>query len=118
MSTFYEKQRKQRLEDPEFRAHYEKYRAEIDAIDEILSEIEERRIDLGITKADLARLVGRKPESVRRLLSGRAANPTLSTVLEMTGVLGMEITVKPTVSMEKLAPEVKKAARELKAASA
>jgi len=118
MSTFYEKHRNKRLEDPEFRAHYEKHRAEIDAIDRILFEIEERRLDLGITKTDLARLVGRKPESVRRLLSGRAANPTLSTVLEMTGVLGMEITIKPAVSTSELAPKVKKAARELKAASA
>lgn len=116
MNTLYEKHRKQRLEDPDFRAHYENYRAEIDAIDQILSEIEERRIDLGITKADLARLVGRRPESVRRLLSGRAANPTLSTVLEMMGVLGMEITVKPSVSANTLAAKVKKAARELKAA--
>ncbi len=114
MSTFYEQYRKERLRDPEFKEHYERHRAEIDAIDSILSEIEKRRVALGLSKADLARLVGKKPESVRRLLSGRIANPTLTTVIEMTGVMGMEVSVKPTVSVAKMASEVKSTAEELR----
>ena len=55
---------------------------------------------------------------MRRLLSGRTVNPTLITVLEMTEALGMEISVKSLVPKKRLAPTVKKVARELKAASA
>jgi DNA-binding phage protein len=118
VSTFYEKYRDERLADREFKQLYERHRSEIDAIDTILSAIEHRREELEITKADLARLTGKKPESVRRLLSGRASNPTLITVLEMTEALGMKISVKSAVPKKRLAPAVKEVARELKAASA
>lgn len=116
MSTFYEKYREQRLADTEFRELYDRHRSEIDAIDEILSAIDHRREELEMTKADLARLTGKKPESVRRLLSGRIANPTLVTVLGMAEALGMEISVKSSVPKQQLAPTVKKVARELRAA--
>lgn len=102
MSTFYEKYREERLADPEFKRLYERHRSEIDAIDVILSAIENRRQELEITKTDLARLIDKKPESVRRLLSGRAVNPTLITVLEMTKALGMEISVKSSTSKKTL----------------
>jgi ribosome-binding protein aMBF1 (putative translation factor) len=67
LSTAYEQYRAKRLADPGFRALYEQKRAEIDLIDTILSHIETRREELGLSKADLARLVGARPESVRRL---------------------------------------------------
>ena len=117
MTNIYEQYRNQRLADAEFRAHYELHRAEIDAVDRVVADIEARRAALGLTKADLARLVGRKPESVRRLLSGKIVNPTLTTVSEMVTVLGMEITVKPTASVAEFGPEVKQKARELAASN-
>jgi DNA-binding phage protein len=113
ISTAYERYRAQRLADSQFRALYDRKRAHIDAIDWILSEVDERRVAMGLTKADLARLVGRKPESVRRLFSARTANPTLSTVLDMAFVLGLEIGVAPTASVDELAPRVQAAAHEL-----
>jgi transcriptional regulator with XRE-family HTH domain len=118
VSTAYEQYRAERLADPEFKALYEQKRAEIDAIDTILSHIEERREKLGLTKADLARLVGARPESVRRLLSARSSNPTLFTVMKLASVLGMEIDIKMTVSAKKLGPEVRQAAKDLTAATA
>lgn len=118
MTTAYEQYRAKRLTDPEFRALYDQKRAEIDAIDTILSHIEERREELGLSKADLARLVGARPESVRRLLSARSSNPTLFTVTKLASVLGMQIEVRTTVSAKKLGPEVRKAAKELTAALA
>lgn len=118
MGTAYEQYRAKRLANPEFKALYEHKRSEIDAIDTILSHIEERREALGLTKADLARLVGARPESVRRLLSARNSNPTLFTVMKLASVLGMEIHVKPTVSAEKLGPEVRRVAKDLTAATA
>jgi len=113
MGTAYERYRAERLADPRFRAHYDKKRAHIDAIDGILSDVDERRVAMGLTKADLARLVGRQPESVRRLFSARTVNPTLSTMLDMAFVLGLEIGVAPTVSADELAPRVQAAAHEL-----
>lgn len=118
MSTAYEQYRAKRLADPGFRALYEQKRAEIDLIDTILSHIETRREELGLSKADLARLVGARPESVRRLLSARTSNPTLFTVTKLASVLGMQIEIKTTVSAKKLGPKVRKAAKELTAAAA
>jgi DNA-binding phage protein len=118
VSTAYEQYRARRLANPEFKALYEQKRAEIDAIDTILSHIEERREELGLSKADLARLVGARPESVRRLLSTRSSNPTLFTVMRLASALGMEIDIKATVSAQELGPEVRKAAKDLTAATA
>lgn len=118
MSSFYERYRRKRLSDPKFREHYERHRAEIESIDAILSIIESRREELGLTKADLARLIGKRPEAVRRIFSGHLANPTLSTVLEMTEALGMEVTVKPNVPKKEQAEATKRAARELGPVSA
>ncbi len=118
MSTAYEEYKARRLADPGFKALYEQKRAEIDAIDTILTHIEERRQELGLSKADLARLVGARPESVRRLLSARSSNPTLFTVTKLAAVLGMAIDIKTTVSAKKLGPEVRKAAKDLTATTA
>ncbi len=113
MTGSYEDYRNRRLADPEFRSHYERHRREIDAVDRVVASIEARRVELGLTKADLARLVGRKPESVRRLLSGNLVNPTLTTVSEMAIALGMEMVVRPTTSAGTLGPKVQRKARRL-----
>ncbi len=116
-SEGYEQYRNQRLADPDFRSHYELHRVGIDAADRIVADVEARRAELGLTKADLARLVGRRPESIRRLVSGGIVNPRLMTVSEMATVLGMEIIVQPTASAETFGPKIKEKARLLTAAS-
>jgi ribosome-binding protein aMBF1 (putative translation factor) len=113
MTSAYEQYRNRRLADPEFRSHYERHRREIDAVDRIVAAIEARRVELGLSKADLARLVGRKPESVRRLLSGNLVNPTLTTVSEMAIALGMEMIMRPTTSAGVLGPRIQMEARQL-----
>jgi transcriptional regulator with XRE-family HTH domain len=115
MTSAYEEYKNRRLADPEFRSHYERHRREIDAVDRIVAAIEARRVELGLTKADLARLVGRKPEAVRRLLSGNLVNPTLTTVSEMATALGMEVVMRPTTSAGALGPKVQRKARRLAA---
>jgi ribosome-binding protein aMBF1 (putative translation factor) len=115
MISAYEEYRNRRLAEPEFRSHYERHRREVDAVDRIVAAIEARRVELGLTKADLARLVGRKPEAVRRLLSGNLVNPTLTTVSEMATALGMEVVMRPTTSAVALGPKVQRKARRLAA---
>lgn len=80
-----------RGKNAEYREAYDRARSSIDEVDRIVSAIEERRVALGLSKAELARRVGVAPESVRRLLSAEHANPTLSTVVSLAHVLDMDI---------------------------
>jgi len=117
VSTAYERYRAERLTDPKFKALYTQKRAEIDLIDKILANIEQRREELRLSKADLARLVGMRPEAVRRLLSAKNSNPTLFTVTKLAFALGMRIEIKPSVPAGKLGPKVRKVAKELATAA-
>src|ERR1700677_930620 len=74
-----------------YRDAYQRERASIDEVDRIVDAIEERRLALGLSKAELARRVGSAPESVRRLLSDKHSNPTLSTIVSLAKVLDMDI---------------------------
>lgn len=82
-----------------------------------LAHIEQRREQLGLSKADLARLVGMRPEAVRRLLSAGGPNPTLFTVTKLASALGMQIEIKPSVPAGKLGPKVRKVAKQLATAA-
>ena len=80
-----------RAKTAEYRHAYERARSSTDEVDRIVGAIEDRRLALGLSKAELARRVGVAPESVRRLLSAEHANPTLSTVVSLAKVLDMDI---------------------------
>ncbi|MBW4079419.1 MAG: helix-turn-helix transcriptional regulator [Acidobacteria bacterium] len=80
-----------RAKTAEYRDAYDRARSSIDEVDRIVGAIENRRISLGMSKAELARRVGIAPESVRRLLSAELANPTLSTVVSLAKVLDLHI---------------------------
>ncbi|MHB1486246.1 MAG: nucleotidyltransferase domain-containing protein [Acidimicrobiales bacterium] len=85
----------ERLQEPDFAAAYEDARRRIDDVDRIVRTIEDRRIALGLSKAELARRVGVRPEAIRRLLSGHHANPTLSTVMSLASALKLDIVAIP-----------------------
>jgi ribosome-binding protein aMBF1 (putative translation factor) len=87
----------------EYRDAYERTRSSIDEVDRIVAAIEERRLALGLSKAELARRVGIAPESVRRLLSAEHANPTLSTVVSLAKVLDMDIVAVSKVKSRQIA---------------
>jgi transcriptional regulator with XRE-family HTH domain len=48
----------------------------------------------GLSKADLAREVGKHPASIRRLLTA-PANPELRTVVAMASALGADVRIVP-----------------------
>ncbi|HEX3609412.1 MAG TPA: helix-turn-helix transcriptional regulator [Solirubrobacterales bacterium] len=79
-------------EDPEFRAEYERQRREIEQIDSIVRQLDELRERAGMSKAELARAIGKAPSSVRRLFTAEV-NPELKTVAAVASVLGAEIRV-------------------------
>src|SRR5262249_5726650 len=82
-----------RLQDHRFRAEYEKARGEIAQVDEIMQNIDALRSELGVSKAELARAIGRDPASVRRLFTSEI-NPGLKVVAAMAEALGARVEIK------------------------
>jgi DNA-binding phage protein len=84
-----------RLENPEYRKAYEAARRQIDQVDSVVRALDERREALNLTKADLARRAGVKPDSIRRLFSAERPNPTLSTLVALALAMDLEIRPEP-----------------------
>ncbi len=85
----------EKLKDPAFRAEYEKARAEITATDAVIRALESARATSGISKAELSRRMGVKPEIVRRLLTDEGGNPTVATILRVATTLGYHLELVP-----------------------
>lgn len=83
-----------RMEDPEFRAEYERARREIEQVDSVIRQLDELREEAGLTKAELARHIGRDPSSIRRLFTAKS-NPELLLVASIAEDLGADIRVVP-----------------------
>ena len=93
LETSYHKRRlEKRLKDPEFRVEYERSRREIRQIDEVIQKLDLLREEAGVSKADLARQVGKHPAAIRRLFTAEA-NPELRTVAAIANALGAEIKI-------------------------
>jgi DNA-binding phage protein len=83
------------MRKPSFAKKHTNARAQIDAVDRIVRALDDARIDLGVTKAELARRISAKPEIVRRLFTSKAPNPTLSTILKVAAALGYKMQLVP-----------------------
>ncbi|MDP8931002.1 MAG: helix-turn-helix domain-containing protein [Actinomycetota bacterium] len=81
-----------RLEDAEYRDAYERARLRIDQIDRVIRALDERREQLNLSKAELARRAEMQPEAVRRIFSAERPNPTLHTLAALAEVLGLDLT--------------------------
>src|SRR6202042_2981101 len=92
---FYERFRSQNLEDPEFRAAYDRAAREIAQIDAVIQTLDALRVDLGMSKAELARRVGRNASSVRRLFTVGGARPELSLIVSLADALDAEVRIIP-----------------------
>ena len=79
-------------EDPEFRAEFERQRREIAQIDAVVRQLDELREQAGMSKAELARAIGKEPSSVRRFFTADV-NPELKTVAALADVLGARVEV-------------------------
>ncbi len=84
-----------RLEEPEYRQAYEEASERIEQIDSVIRAFDARREELHLTKAELARRAGVKPEAIRRLFSAEKPNPTLTTLVALAGALDLEILPTP-----------------------
>ncbi len=83
------------MEDPQYRAAYERTAREIAQTDAVIQALDALRTDLGMSKAELARRVGRNASSVRRLFTAGHARPELPLIVAMADALGAEICVVP-----------------------
>ena len=96
---YYGRRRAAWLRDPEALASYERERREIDQIDTVIRSLDQLRVDAGISKAELARRIGRNPSSIRRLFTAQRARPELSLIVSIADELGarVEITLSSAV---------------------
>lgn len=93
-TSFHKRMIAGRMEDPEFRAEYERARREIDQVDSVIRQLDELREAAGLSKAELARHIGRDPSSIRRLFTAES-NPELLLVASIAEDLGAEVRVVP-----------------------
>lgn len=81
-------------ESPEFRAEFERQQREIAAIDAVINTLDELRTERNLTKAQLAREIGKNEASIRRLLTA-PVNPELRTVVALADALDADIRIVP-----------------------
>lgn len=79
-------------EDPEFRAEFDRQRREIAQIDTVVRQLDDLREEAGMSKAELARAIGKEPSSIRRFFTADV-NPELRTVAAVADVLGAKVEV-------------------------
>ena len=88
----------QQMQDPKFAAAYREARAEIDTTDALIRALDDARVAGGITKAELARRIGAKPEILRRLFTAENPNPTIHTVFKLVDALDFHLELVPNRS--------------------
>jgi DNA-binding phage protein len=99
------------MANPAFAKSYRWARAEVDARDQFMRALEGLRRERGISKAKLARKSGMPASSVRKLLTSKNANPTLSSVFSLLEPLGYSLKIVPVADRAHAAPERAESAR-------
>jgi len=91
----HERRHGRRMQDPEYRTAYERAAREVAQTDAVIRQLDSLRIDLGISKAELARRVNRNASSVRRLFTAGQVRPELPLIVALADALGAELRVVP-----------------------
>lgn len=94
-TSYYERRRHEWLADGETRAEYDRARREIEQIDTLIRSLDELRENAGMSKAELARRIGRNPASIRRLFTAEQVRPELPLIVSIADALGARIEIKP-----------------------
>jgi DNA-binding phage protein len=93
-TSFHDRFLADQLADPEFRAQFERERREIEAIDTLVGALDGLRETRGMSKAELARQIGKNPASVRRTLTA-PGNPEMRTIVAMAEALNADVQIVP-----------------------
>jgi len=94
-TSLHERRRAQRMRDPEYREAYERAAREIEQTDQVIGALDALRVDVGMSKAELARGIDRNASSIRRLFTARHARPELPLVAAIADALGAEVRIVP-----------------------
>ncbi len=94
-ATAFDKYFDKRMKEPAFAKAYSEARATIDSTDALIRTLDEARLIVGVSKAELARQIEARPEIVRRLFTAKNSNPTLNTVLKLVEALGFRLELVP-----------------------
>jgi ribosome-binding protein aMBF1 (putative translation factor) len=93
-TSFHRRLMAAQMDDPEFREEYERASAEIAFVDSVIRQLDALREERGLSKAELARHIGRNASTIRRLFSS-AQNPELLLVASIAVELGADIKIVP-----------------------
>ncbi len=93
-TSFHKRYLEENLQDDEFRREYENAQKQIAQVDAVLRSLDRLRTQTGISKAELARRIGKQPAALRRLFSSES-NPELATIAAMAIALDSEIKIVP-----------------------
>jgi transcriptional regulator with XRE-family HTH domain len=104
--SVHERRRDRRMHDPQYRAAYERAARGLAQTDAVIRQLDALRVDLGISKAELARRVNRNASSVRRLFTASQVRPELSLIAALADALGAELRLVPRTA------EARRAVRE------
>ena len=85
----------EQMAEPEYRAAYEAAARRIRRTDELVRQLDRRREERGLSKAELARRAGLPPEVVRRLFTAAHANPTALTLAALAEALDLHLVATP-----------------------
>lgn len=91
-TSHYQRRRTRELQDATFEEQYRQARAEISQVDAVMRQLDSLREDAGISKAELARLIGKNPATVRRLFTAEV-NPELKTIAAIASALGASLVI-------------------------
>lgn len=105
-TSLHERRRAERMRDPEFRAAYEQAAGAIAQTDHVIRTLDELRVEMGVSKAELARRIDRNASSIRRLFTAHQARPEFPLIAEIAEALGLRIAIVPESA------EAKKVVRE------
>jgi ribosome-binding protein aMBF1 (putative translation factor) len=92
-TRLHERRRAQRTRDPEYRRADKRPAGEIEQTNQVIRALDALRLDLGMSKAELARRIDRNASSIRRLFTASNARPELPLVAAIADALGAEVRV-------------------------
>lgn len=93
-TTYHRRRTARRLETPEFKAEYDRMRQELAQVNAVMQRLDDLRIGAGLSKAALAREIGRNDAVIRRLFTAEV-NPELRTIAALAAALDAEIQIVP-----------------------
>lgn len=106
-TSLHERRRAERMRDPEYSETYKRAAREIEQTDQVIRALDALRIDLGISKAELARRIDRNASSIRRLFTASRVRPELPLVAAIAHALGAEVRVVPKTRTTSGAPRAR-----------